>query len=330
MGKVLLGALWSDPNGTAPLRRLVVVPDGALAIVPFAALPVPEAGKTWKSPGALLPLLERLEVVSIPSATTLAVQRQRLAGRAPALKWAAVFADPVFTADDPRLALHGAPPTSRQGKALRKTRGPARDATRSGVAGTRGLERLSATRREAEAVKSLAPKGEVTLDLGLDASREAVLAAGLRDYRVVHFATHALADLQNPELSGLVLSLVDAEGRPREGFLGLSDIYELDLDADLVVLSGCKTALGKEVRGEGLMGLTRGFQYAGVPRVVATLWPVQDRNTSELMTRFYRAMWRDHLSPAAALREAQRSLRQEPLYRNPYSWAGFVLQGDWR
>jgi CHAT domain-containing protein/tetratricopeptide (TPR) repeat protein len=325
LGKILLGALWSAPREGVPLHRLVVVPDGALAIVPFAALPVPEAGKTWKSSGTLLPLLERLEVVSIPSATTLAVQRQRLAGRAPALKWAAVFADPVFTADDPRLVLHGAPPSISQGKASRKTRGPAR-----GAAGTRGLERLAATRREAEAVRSLAPKGEVTLDLGLDANREAALAAGLRDYRIVHFATHALADLQNPELSGLVLSLVDAEGHPREGFLGLSDIYELDLDADLVVLSGCRTALGKEVRGEGLMGLTRGFQYAGVPRVVATLWPVQDRNTSELMTRFYRAMWRDHLPPAAALRAAQRSLRQEPLYRNPYSWAGFVLQGDWR
>ncbi len=111
---------------------------------------------------------------------------------------------------------------------------------------------------------------------------------------------------ENPELSGLMLSQVDAAGRPREGFLGLSDIYELDLDADLVVLSGCQTALGKEVRGEGLMGLTRGFQYAGVPRVVASLWKVEDRTTAELMTRFYRAMWRDHLPPAAALRAAQK------------------------
>ena len=177
---------------------------------------------------------------------------------------------------------------------------------------------------------ALAPRGEVKLDIGLAANRQAALAANLRDYRVVHFATHALADLENPELSGLALSQFDAKGHPLEGFLGLSDIYELDLDADLVVLSGCKTALGKEVRGEGLMGLTRGFQYAGVPRVVATLWPVLDRATAELMTRFYRAMWRDHLPAAAALREAQRSLRRELGYRNPYFWAGFVLQGDWR
>ena len=152
----------------------------------------------------------------------------------------------------------------------------------------------------------------------------------IHPYRVVHFATHGIADSRNPELSGLVLSLVDANGRPQEGFLGLSDVYELDLAADLVVLSGCQTALGKEVRGEGVMGLTRGFLYAGVPRVVASLWKVQDRTTAELMTRFYRAMWKDQKSPAAALREAQQSLRREPRYRDPYSWAGFILQGDWR
>ena len=151
-------------------------------------------------------------------------------------------------------------------------------------------------------------------------------------FRVLHFATHAVADTENPELSGLILSRVNAEGRPREGFLGLSDIYDLDLDAGLVVLSGCQTALGKEVRGEGLMGLTRGFEYAGVPRVVASLWAVDDRTSAELMVRFYQAMWRDQrpLAPAAALRKAQRSLRQDPRYRDPHSWAGFVFQGDWR
>jgi len=126
-----------------------------------------------------------------------------------------------------------------------------------------------------------------------------------------------------------VLSLVDAAGRPQQGFLGLSDIYELDLNADLVVLSGCRTAFGKEVRGEGLMGLTRGFLYAGVPRVVASLWRVQDRATEVLMTHFYRALWHDRLPSAAALRKAQLLLRRDPKYRSPYSWAGFVLQGDW-
>ena len=191
------------------------------------------------------------------------------------------------------------------------------------------LEPLPATRGEAEAIKSLAPPGQVWLRLGLEANRETVLSGRLRDFGILHFATHAVADARNPELSGLFLSGVDAQGHAQNGFVGLSDIYGLDLDADLVVLSGCQTALGKEVRGEGLMGLTRGFEYAGVPRVVASLWRVQDRTTAKLMTLFYQAMWRDHLAPAAALREAQRSLRREPRYRNPYSWAGFVLQGDW-
>ncbi len=123
---------------------------------------------------------------------------------------------------------------------------------------------------------------------------------------------------------------MDGEGHPSKGFLGLSDLYELDLRADLVVLSGCETALGKEVRGEGLMSLTRAFQFAGVPRVVASLWQVEDRTTAELMTRFYRALWHDHLPAAAALRAAQRSLYQEPRYRAAHAWAAFVLQGDWK
>jgi CHAT domain-containing protein/Flp pilus assembly protein TadD len=317
LSRRLLGPIW---NGAVHLKRLVIVPDASLQLVPFAALPVPNPGHGWNAPGIGKPLLEHLEVVYVPSATTLAVQRQRLQRRQPASKWAAVFADPVFAASDPRLARRSAGKTMETEAALRGE-------------GARGLplalEPLPATRREAEAIRRLAPAGKVRLDLGLDATRKAVLSGELRDYRILHFATHAVADLQSPELSGLVLSRVDAAGRPQEGFLGLSDIYELDLDADLVVLSGCRTALGKEVRGEGLMGLTRAFQYAGVPRVVASLWPVEDRATAELMTRFYREMWLDHQPPSAALRAAQQALRRDPRYRDSYLWAGFVLQGDW-
>ena len=148
--------------------------------------------------------------------------------------------------------------------------------------------------------------------------------------RVVHFATHGFLNSETPELSGLVLSLVDREGNPTDGFLRLHDVYALSLAADLVVLSGCRTALGKEVRGEGLLGLTRGFFYAGAPRVMASLWPVRDRATAELMQRFYRGLLRDGLPPAAALRAAQRSLRREPRWRDPYYWAPFVIQGDWQ
>lgn len=335
LSRILLGPAWADRaiKKAPPLQRLVVVPDGALALLPLAALPVPDPGRSWKSPGALLPLLERMEVGSIPSATTLAVQRQRTKGRTPASQWAVVFGDPVYAADDPRVA--------RRTAEERSTPGRARGTKPAGVSARRGgnghapslpLPRLPATGREAEAIRDLAPAGKVKLALGLEATREAVLAGNLRDFRVLHFATHAVADTENPELSGLLLSLVDAEGHPREGFLGLSDIYDLDLEAGLVVLSACRTALGKEVRGEGLIGLTRAFQSAGAPRVVASLWPVDDRTSAELMVRFYQAMWRDQrpLAPAAALREAQRSLRQDPRYRDLHSWAGFVFEGDWR
>ena len=311
LSRLLLKPAWKELAG---VERLVVVPDAALHVLPFSALLVPEPGQGWETP-IRQPLLESFQVVDLPSATTLALQRRRLEQRPRASERAVVLADPVFAPDDPRLA-HPA-------KAAPSPQAAADDVLPA-------FERLPASGREAEVIAGLAPKGEVRTVLDLSASRETVLSGELRAYRIVHFATHAVADTANPELSGLVLSLVDAAGKPREGFLGLSDIYELDLAADLVVLSGCRTGFGREVRGEGLMGLTRGFFYAGVPRVVASLWPVQDRATHELMSNFYQAMWRDGLSPAAALRQAQRSMRGKHPYRNPYSWAGFVLQGDWR
>jgi CHAT domain-containing protein len=138
-----------------------------------------------------------------------------------------------------------------------------------------------------------------------------------------------LLNSQHPELSGIVLSLVDEEGRSQEGFLRAHEIYNLKLNADLVVLSACGTALGKEVKGEGLAGLTRAFMYAGTPRVIASLWSVRDEATAELMKRFYRNLLIGKSSPAAALREAQISMSREPRWAAPYYWAGFVLQGEW-
>src|SRR4030095_6567569 len=154
--------------------------------------------------------------------------------------------------------------------------------------------------------------------LGFEASRPNVLGADLTRYRVLHFATHGLLNSRHPELSGLVLSLVDREGRPQDGFLAAYEIYRMKLEADLVVLSACETALGTEIRGEGLIGLARAFMYAGAPRVVASLWRVPDTATTELMKRFYRAMLVEGLRPAAALHRAQQSLRQDPRGAPPY------------
>jgi CHAT domain-containing protein/tetratricopeptide (TPR) repeat protein len=315
LGRLLLEPPWTE---VARAGRLVLVPDAALNLVPWGALRVPRPGHGWSS-GERVPLVELKEVVEIPSATTLALERRRLEGRPAAARRAAVFADPVFAADDPRVA-------SARHSRLPVPAGSARDAGALASA----FERLPATRREAAAIAGLAPAGEVFAALDFAANREAVLSGELRRYRIVHFATHTVVDTRHPELSGLVLSQVDAGGRPRGGFVRLPDLYELDLAAHLVVLSGCRTAIGKPLRGEGLMGLTRGFEAAGVPRVVGSLWRVEDRATAKLMTRFYRAMWLEAASPSAALRAAQRAVRSDRHYRDPHFWAGFVHQGDWR
>jgi CHAT domain-containing protein len=147
----------------------------------------------------------------------------------------------------------------------------------------------------------------------------------------VHLATHGFLNSSHPELSGLVLSLVDQTGRPQDGFLRVHDIYNLRLRADLVVLSACQTALGKEIKGEGLVGLTRGFMYAGAPRVVASLWKVDDRATSELMKELYQKMLGpEHMRPAAALRAAQLSILGRKRWQTPYYWAAFTLHGEWK
>jgi CHAT domain-containing protein len=144
----------------------------------------------------------------------------------------------------------------------------------------------------------------------------------------VHVATHGLLDSRNPELSGLVLSLVDRAGQPLDGFLRLHDVYELRLGAELVVLSACETALGKQIAGEGLIGLSQGFLYAGAKSVLASLWEIDDRATADFMSAFYRRLVGEGMRPAAALRAAQLGLAQTDEWRAPYYWAAFQLQGS--
>lgn len=183
---------------------------------------------------------------------------------------------------------------------------------------------------EADHILQFAPTGKKLQALDFNASRAAATSPDLARYSIVHFATHGLINNLHPELSGVVLSLVDDQGRPQDGFLRLYDIYNLRLSADLVVLSACRTALGKQVRGEGIVGLTRGFMYAGAPRVVASLWRVDDRATAELMGRFYEAKLGRGLRAAAALREAQVKMMSQKRWQAPYYWAAFLLQGEWK
>jgi CHAT domain-containing protein len=151
----------------------------------------------------------------------------------------------------------------------------------------------------------------------------------LQPFRILHFATHGVLVDTQPLLSSLALSRFDAAGHPLAGDLTAGEIYDLDLPAELVTLSACETALGREVPGEGMVsGLPRAFLYAGAARVVVSLLPVEDGATRDLMTRFYRGLFVQGLAPARALQEAQRTLRQAG--RPPREWAGFVLLGDWR
>lgn len=288
-------------------RRVVILADGALHLIPFAALPL----RRPESPGEAEPLLVTHEVVMLPSATALAVQRRRLAKRPPAPRAVAVLADPIFNRDDGRLSA---------------------GAERRGAAwlDPRRFERLPYTADEARAIVSLVPPGEALLALGPAANRDLVVGGDLRRFRILHFATHGLLHPVLPERSGIVLSQLDSQGQPRDGFLSAPDVAPLDLPAELVVLSACETGLGRELRGEGLVGLTQSFFRAGARRVVVSHWTVRDRATAELMARFYRYLFGERLPPAAALRAAQLSLRAEEPWRRPFFWAGFSLHGDWR
>jgi CHAT domain-containing protein len=293
-------------------KRLLIVAEGVLQYLPFAALP---------ELGTANPLIANHEIVTAPSASVIAVLRQETSRREPAEKEVAIFADPVFSGSDPRIA--------RQRDIMVRT-AAGRDNRSDPEAGGQDLVRLRFSRIEADEITRLAPAGAVRMALDFDANRDAVLDSDLGRYRIVHFATHSLLNNEHPELSSIVLSLFDANGRPQNGYLRLYDVYNLRLNAELVVLSACRTALGGEIKGEGLIGLTRGFLYAGSPRVAASLWEVDDRTTAELMKRFYEGMLGRGETPAAALRAAQLGFWSTTGWEAPYYWAAFTLEGEWR
>ncbi|BAY16808.1 TPR repeat-containing protein [Anabaenopsis circularis NIES-21] len=301
-------------------KRLVIVADGTLQNIPFAALTEPTAQESYQ------PLLINHEIVNLPSASTIAILRQETQQRKKAPKAIAILADPVFSADDSRVT----------GKPENNSITPDLDLQRSALSRSarnlnrNGWDRLTGTREEAQAILKLGSAKDSLAAFDFDANYNWVKNPQLSQYRVIHLATHGFADDANPELSGIVLSLVDKQGKPERGYLRLNDIFNLNFPADLIVLSACETGQGKEIQGEGLVGLTRGLMYAGSPRIVVSLWNVDDEGTKELMTQFYRQMWQEGKSPVAALRAAQLSLWQNPNWRKPLYWAAFTLQGEWR
>ncbi len=291
-------------------KRLLIVADGSLQYIPFNALQNPNETEKYT------PLILTNEIITLPSISTIKFLRENQQIRPDQSKQIAVIADPVFTKNDDRL-----PQTPSQNLDDEENLTNTEEL---------GLERLKATRQEAEEIKKLIRQNEQIQVLDFDANLNFVKNHDLDNYKIIHFATHGIANSNSPELSGLVLSLFDDQGNPQAGFLKLNDIFNLKLNADLVVLSACQTGLGKQVKGEGLVGLTRGFMYAGTSRVVVSLWNIDDQGTSILMSRFYQLMLEEKLTISQSLRQAQIEIFQQENYKLPYYWAAFIIQGEWK
>ncbi|NET73291.1 MAG: CHAT domain-containing protein, partial [Sphaerospermopsis sp. SIO1G2] len=312
-GKKLSDILLKPVADKLANKRLLIVGDGILQYIPFAALPV-------GAKSAYTPLLTKNEIITLPSASTVSILRRQTKNRKLASKKIAVVADPVFQKNDNRFS---ASPQPNQTQTLSE------NLTRSIFQVGTELNRLKYTREETDKIVSLVSGNQKFHALDFQANKEIVTSPQLSDYQIVHFATHGLLNSQNPELSGLVFSLFNQDGKSQDGFLRLNDIFNLNLPAELVVLSACDTGIGEEVKGEGLVGLTRGFMYAGAKQVVVSLWSVNDLGTSELMTRFYEKMLKQGLKPAQAMRQAQLEMMKTQ-WSAPYYWSAFTVQGDWR
>jgi CHAT domain-containing protein len=320
-------------------KKLLIAADGTLHRIPFAALPNPN------SPSAYTPLILEHEIVNLPSISAVATLR-RTPNQFLAPKTLAVVADPVFTGNDPRVNAKERPnpcadipflatkPSPENTLTLELQASTLKRATRDMGLDMSNISPLPNTRREAERILAMIPKDQRTAVCDFDANRDWVTQqAPLNQYRYLLFATHGLINTVRPEESSIVLSLVDQKGQPRSGLLRLGDIFNLNLNAELVVLSACQTGRAKEVKGEGLIGLTRGLMYAGAKRVVVTLWNVNDSKTADLMETFYQQMIRDNRSPPIALQLAQKQMWQTHKgteFQHPYYWAAFTLQGEWR
>jgi CHAT domain-containing protein len=303
--------------------RLIVVADGPLHYIPFQILTSNTSDQ---------PLVAKIEIINSPSASILGQLRQEASRKKPPTKMLAAFGDPVFASNYAQrreldsngyVAALQHPEEGRWRQALRDIDSD------GGSLNPTEIQPLFFAKHELISLQNVAGS-ETFLATGFDATPEKLKNTDLTKYAILHFATHGILNPKRPENSGFFLSTVTRDGRPQNGFVGLEDIYGLRAPVSLVVLSACQTGLGKDVRGEGLIGLTRGFMYAGASSVVSSLWKVDDEVTAELMKHFYANMLQRDMPPAAALRAAQNSIREQPQWRSPYYWAAFTFQGDSR
>jgi CHAT domain-containing protein/Tfp pilus assembly protein PilF len=346
-GDQLYALIFQDANtqqSIMPLlqgkKRLLIAADGILHTIPFSALPLPNTER-------YTPLITQYEIVNTPSASTIAIVRQQFKDRQPAAKTIALLADPVFRVNETRVTQQSATEEDICGTAadrasianflINTPESSANSNLPIEVASTlrsfnlSHLRRLPCTRLEADSILPLVPdpnQKAAVFDFNANYDWMTQANSQLDQYRIIHLATHGFANEEKPELSMLVLSQVDSQGNTQNGMLRLRDIFNLKLNADMVVLSACQTGQGETVRGEGLIGITRGFMYAGAKRVVNSLWYVDDAKTAELMVRFYHGILKENLSPTAALQKAQ--IQMWETYKKPDLWAAFTIQGEWR
>ncbi len=329
LSQLLLGPV-GDQVGT---KRILIVAEGMLQHIPFDSLPSPQPKQVAPVAGSATAamaadtrlLIDTNEIVILPSVSILAANRQQKLKVGSGDKIVAIFADPVFNANDDRIQNRS---SNIDVASTNSDQLFSHVALRS-LEANGGLRRLVHSSEEADGILAITPRGTAMVAKAFDANRETAMTLSGGGYQIVHFATHGFFNTEYPELSGIFLAMVKPDGSKINGFMALQDIYKLDLSAQLVVVSACDTALGKDIKGEGLMSLTRGFMYAGSRSVVTSLWKVDDRATAKLMKHFYEAMLQDGMTPAAALRSAKQKIRREKAWSAPFFWAGFVLQGEY-
>jgi CHAT domain-containing protein len=275
--------------------RVIIVPDGILTRIPFAALETPGSSGLGLAH----------DLVQVPSAAYLEIGRTPKSVREFPKAILAV-ADPVYSANDPRVTT----------KSAESPGDPVTDLARLPFSG------------ELDTVSSLVPAARRRMLRGFEADAAVLKASQPRDFAILHFSAHAVIDDRIPELSRIALSMVNRSGAPIDGFLRPYQLSQLPLDASTVVLSACDSALGKQVIGEGLVGFTTSLFAAGAAQLVLTLSPVDAEGSAEFLSRAYRHVFAPRpVAMEHAITLARRDMAQSERWRDPYYWASFVVYG---
>ena len=312
VSKALIAPLFLWLKG---YKRVLIIPDDLLLSTPFASLFIPIDPGSGKEKF----ISQVFDTVLTPSAATLILLENRKSTAASGSQNAVgVFSDPIYNREDTRFK----DPDRKQQNLPTKIADPLSEFH------INSLQRLPFSQLEARKIASIVNK-HVELFTAFRATRSRILSEDLKQFRILHFATHGFINDSHPELSGLILSLYDSNGTAIDGLLRSIDLYDLKIESDLVILSGCQTIGDDDKLGKGTIGITRGFMNSGAKSVLSTLWKVDDAATAYFMEHFYVGLFEIGLDPPAALRYAQNQFLKSERWRSPRYWASFVIQGAW-